>query len=207
MAELHRGSVLVPVMAALMSLAGCGYFSPTGPPGSTGTLTGILQAVGGPLGTGPRALSGEVTIIDLNGSRRYSLTVGASGRFSVPAPVGRFSVSGRSPLYEGGAAVCRASGPVVVTKGATSTVEIDCPEMSGLGAARDRSGRRYRMVYSRPRVRRIGTSRSRFGGYSATGNPDFALLEPKRESDPGPPWIPALIARPRVRSMAGRVAG
>jgi len=124
----RRGSVLVPLMTALMSLAGCGYFSPTAPPGSTGTLTGILQAVGGPNGIGPRALSGKVTVMNLNGTRRYSVIVGANGRFSVPAPVGRFSVSGRSPQYEGGAAVCRASGPVVVTKGFTSRVEIDCQE-------------------------------------------------------------------------------
>jgi hypothetical protein len=120
---------LMSVIAALVALAGCGIFSPTAPPGSTGIVTGILQAVGGPPGMGPRALSGQVTFIDLNGTRRYSATVGANGRFAVPAPVGRFSASGRSPQYEGGAAVCRASGPVVVTKGHTSSVEIDCQEM------------------------------------------------------------------------------
>jgi hypothetical protein len=58
---------LLPVMAASVSLASCS--SPTGPPGATGTLTGTLQAVGGPPGVGPRALSGQVTLQGSNGTR------------------------------------------------------------------------------------------------------------------------------------------
>lgn len=116
---------LLPVIAASVSFAGCS--SPTGPPGPTGTLTGTLQAVGGPMG-GPRALSGEVT---LRGSRENiaTIAVGANGRFSVPVAVGTYAVSARSPHYEGGTADCKASGPVTVTKGAKSSVEIDCQEM------------------------------------------------------------------------------
>jgi hypothetical protein len=116
---------LFAVMAASVLLASCS--SPEGPSGPTGTLTGTLQAVGGPLGDGPRALSGEVT---LHGSSRRitGITVGANGRFSVPVAVGTYTVSGRSPHYEGGTAVCRASRPVVVTKGVTSSVEVDCQE-------------------------------------------------------------------------------
>jgi hypothetical protein len=112
-------------MAALVSLASCS--SPNGPPGPTGTLTGMLQAVGGPPGIGPRGLYGQVT---LHGSSGHitGITVGANGRFSVPASVGTYTVSGRSPRYEGGTAVCRASGPVVVTKGVTTSVEVDCQE-------------------------------------------------------------------------------
>lgn len=117
---------LLPVMAASVALAGCS--SPTGPPGATGTLTGTLQAVGGPAGAGPRALSGQVTIRASNGAM-YMITVGANGRFSVPAPVSTYTVSGRSPTYEGGAANCKATGPVTVTKGVTSSVEVDCQEM------------------------------------------------------------------------------
>jgi hypothetical protein len=116
---------LLPVMAASVLLASCS--SPNGPPGPTGTLTGTFQAVGGPPGVGPRALSGQIT---LSGSSGHitGITVGANGRFSVPVTVGTYTVSGQSPQYGGGTAVCRASGPVVVTKGATSSVEVDCQE-------------------------------------------------------------------------------
>jgi len=117
---------LLPVMAASVLLAGCS--SPNGPPGPTGTLTGRLQAVGGPSGAGPRALSGQVALHNSNGTRDI-ISVGANGRFSVPASVGTYTVSGRSPKYEGGTADCKASGPVTVTKGHTSTVEVECQEM------------------------------------------------------------------------------
>ena len=52
--------------------------------------------------------------------------VGANGRFSIAVPVGQYKATGQSPQYEGGAADCHASGPVVVTKGGKSTVEVDC---------------------------------------------------------------------------------
>jgi hypothetical protein len=116
---------LLPVAIASVFLAGCG--SPTKPPGPTGTLIGTLQAVGGPSGNGHRALSGQIT---LNGSGGHitGITVGATGRFSVPVPVGTFTVSGRSPQYEGGAGVCHASAPVTVSKGVTTKVQVDCEQ-------------------------------------------------------------------------------
>jgi hypothetical protein len=116
---------LLPVIAASVSLASCS--SPNAPPGPTGTLTGTLQAVGGPPGAGPRALSGQVTLHESNGTRDI-ISVGASGRFSVPASVGTYTVSGQSPQYERGTADCKASGPVRVTKGVTSSVEVNCQE-------------------------------------------------------------------------------
>lgn len=116
---------LLAVIAASVSLASCS--SPNGPPGPTGTLTGTLQAVGGPSGAGPRALSGQVTLRRSNGARAI-ISVGVNGRFSVPASVGTYTVSGRSPKYEGGTADCKASGPVTVTKGVTSSVKVDCQE-------------------------------------------------------------------------------
>ena len=117
--------ILLAVMAAGMTLASCS--SPTGPPGSTGTLTGTLQAVGGPPGAGPRALTGQITLHESNGTR-FSIAVGANGRFSVAAAVGAYTVTGQSPQYEGGTADCQASGPVTVAKGVTSSVEVDCQE-------------------------------------------------------------------------------
>lgn len=118
---------LLAAMAAAVGLAGCS--APTGPPGPTGTLIGTLRAAGGPSGSGGRALRGQVTFSELDGSRKFSVTVGASGRFSVPAPVGTYTASGSSPEYEGGTGLCRASERVVVTKDATSRVQVDCQEM------------------------------------------------------------------------------
>jgi hypothetical protein len=117
--------VLLPVAIASVLLAGCG--SPNDPPGPTGTLTGTLQAVGGPAAEGPRALSGQINLHGSSGNSP-SIVVGASGRFSVPVTVGTYTVSGQSPQYRGGAATCHASGPVTVTKGATVKVQVDCEE-------------------------------------------------------------------------------
>jgi hypothetical protein len=118
---------LLPVMVASVFLASCDLSAPTGPPGPTGTLTGTLQAVGGPSGGGALALSGQVT---LHGSSGHitGITVGANGRFSAPVPVGTYTVTGQSPQYEGGTVECHASGPVTVSKGVTSSVEVDCQE-------------------------------------------------------------------------------
>ena len=116
---------LLPVMAASVSLASCS--SPNGPPGPTGTLTGTLQAVGGPPGDGPRALGGQITLHG-PGGHLTGITVGADGRFSLPVGVGKYTVSGQSPQYQGGTADCHAPGPVTVAKGVTSRVEVDCQE-------------------------------------------------------------------------------
>jgi len=118
---------LLAITAASVLLASCDLSSPSGPPGPTGTLTGTLRAVGGPSGAGPRALSGQITLHG-SGGHITGITVGANGRFSVPVPVGTYTVSGKSPQYEGGSGVCRVSGQVSVTKGATSKVQVDCGE-------------------------------------------------------------------------------
>ena len=77
---------------------------------------------------GPRDLSGQITLHGSSGNIA-TIAVGANGRFSVPVAVGTYTVSARSPQYEGGTADCNASGPVTVTKGVTSSVEVDCQEM------------------------------------------------------------------------------
>ncbi len=117
---------VVAVTVAGMSLAACSS-SPT-----TGTLTGTLEAVGGPAGVGPRPLSGQVTFHGSTG-RIYTITPGANGRFSIHPAVGTYTVSGRSSQFEGGTGDCQASGPVTVTKGSTSSVEVDCQVRSGSG--------------------------------------------------------------------------
>jgi hypothetical protein len=56
------------------------------------------------------------------------MDLSANGRFSASLPVGTYTVSGRSPKFEGGGGECRAPGPVTVTNDVTSRVEIDCQQ-------------------------------------------------------------------------------
>ena len=117
--------ILLAVMAGGMTLASCS--SPNGPSGPLGTVAGKLQAVGGSPGTGSRALAGQITLHESNGTR-FGIAVGANGRFSVTAAVGTYTVTARSPQFEGGSTDCTASAPVTVTQGVTSSVEVDCQE-------------------------------------------------------------------------------
>jgi hypothetical protein len=99
--------------------------SPPSP--ATGTLTGTLQALGGPGGAGPRPLSGTITA-KTSGKGILTSPVGADGRFTVHPVVGTYTVSGSSPQFEDGKAECHASEPVTVTKDVTSRVTVDCQE-------------------------------------------------------------------------------
>ena len=117
--------VIVVVVVAVRLVNNFG--SPYGPQGPTGTLTGVLQAVGGPTDANPRALSGQVTLHG-SGGHLTGIAVGANGRFSVPVSVGGYTVSGQSPQYEGGNAICHAADSVTVTKGVTTNVSVDCAE-------------------------------------------------------------------------------
>jgi len=104
-----------------VSVAGCSS-SP-----NEGTLDGTLQVVGGPAGTGPQPLSGSVTFHGSDGNIA-TIDLSDNGRFSAHLPVGRYTVAGRSPQFDGGAGECQAPGPVFVTNDVTSHVEIDCQE-------------------------------------------------------------------------------
>jgi len=108
-------------LCAGVSVAGC-----SSPP-NEGTLDGTLQAVGGPAGTMPRPLSGSVTFHGSDGNIA-TIDLSDNGRFSVHLPVGRYTVAGRSPQFEGGAGECQAPGPVTVTNDVTSRAKIDCQE-------------------------------------------------------------------------------
>ena len=115
------------VLTALAALyAGVSFAGCSSPP-DEGTLDGTLQAVSGPAGTGSRPLSGSVTFHGSDGNIA-TIDLSANGRFSAHLPVGRYTVAGRSPQFEGGAGECQAPGPVTVTNDVTSHVEIDCQE-------------------------------------------------------------------------------
>ncbi len=115
------------VITALAALSAGVWVAGCSSPPNEGTLDGKLQAVGGPAGTGPRPLSGSVTFHGSDGNIA-TIDLSANGRFSVHLPVGRYTVAGRSPQFEGGAGECQAPGPVTVTNDVTSLVDIVCQE-------------------------------------------------------------------------------
>ena len=104
---------------AAVFLAGC-----SGPSGAEGTLTGHLYGVGGPPPGLPRPWPGTVTLTGPGIDQDVS--VGADGSYSVTVPAGRYTVVGRSPLYESNAALCRAAEVATVTSWHTTTADVLC---------------------------------------------------------------------------------
>ena len=96
----------------------------SGPGASDGTLAGHLYGVGGPAPGLPRPWPGTVTLTG-SGVHR-DVPVGTSGTYSVTVPGGTYTIVGRSPLYESGAALCRATGVATVTSGHTTTADVLC---------------------------------------------------------------------------------
>jgi hypothetical protein len=118
--------ILVALVAIGIVLAvAVNRLSPLSP--ATGTLTGTLQAVGGPGGGSPRPLSGTITA-KTSGKGILTSPVGADGQFTVYPAVGTYTVSGSSPQFQDGKAECHATAPVTVTKDVTSRVTVDCQE-------------------------------------------------------------------------------
>ena len=125
--RVRRVALILLVLAALGVAAAKAVSSLTPRSFAMGTLTGTLQAVGGPSDASPRPLSGTVTATTDHGVMTFS--VGASGRFTVHPAVGTYTVTAQSPQYEGGTGTCHAlGGPVTVSKGVTSNIKIGCQE-------------------------------------------------------------------------------
>lgn len=80
--------------------------------------------MGGPAPGAPRPWPGTVTLTGPGVHR--AVGVGAGGRYSVRVPAGTYAVTGRSPLYQDGAAVCRAAGPATVTSGHRTEADVLC---------------------------------------------------------------------------------
>ena len=112
----------VGVLAAACSGGGCS----SGPVPTDGTLSGVLQAVGGPAPGNPRPLPGTIQLRDQNGRAVSSAIAGADGKFSVRVAAGTYVVTGRSPLYQGGRVDCQATGPVSVSSGKMTRVVVSC---------------------------------------------------------------------------------
>ena len=114
---------LVGLPVAAVCLAGftaaCSGHNP-----ADGTLTGHLYGVGGPSPGLPRPWPGTV-ILAGPGFPVY-VSVGASGSYSVTVPAGRYTITGRSPLYGSGTYVCQAAGTATVTSGHTTKADVLC---------------------------------------------------------------------------------
>jgi hypothetical protein len=113
--------VVLPLAAVFLAgfTAAC-----SGPNPADGTLTGHLYGVGGPAPGSPRPWPGTVTVT--GPGVHQDVSVGASGSYSVTVPAGRYTVVGRSPLYESGAALCRAAEVATVTSGHTTKADVLC---------------------------------------------------------------------------------
>lgn len=95
--------------------------------GGTGTVTGVFETSGGPVGYRPHRLPGKVVFEDSKGDQ-VSVRVGISGSLAVQLPAGTYTAVGHSPLVHSGPdeMACDALKPVVVRTGHTRRVTIAC---------------------------------------------------------------------------------
>jgi hypothetical protein len=97
--------------------------------GRSGTIIGVLEAIGGAAPGTPRPLPGTITIHARDGST-FTASAGSGGTFMVQIPIGSYTVTGRSPLYQNGTSDCGLTPPatVAITADGTTRVTIDCQE-------------------------------------------------------------------------------
>jgi hypothetical protein len=143
------GRVLVPLLIAA-ALSGCSGSGPSASPSTgsqggaspaatgldggsqdgqgpppTGTVTGHVFLVGGPVPGQPRAVKGGGTVV-FTGTPTVHAPVNTHGLFSVHLAPGTYRVSATSPDYVNGQAACEARQPVRVTDGGRAWVKIYC---------------------------------------------------------------------------------
>lgn len=121
---LPLAAVCLAGFAAACSTPGPADSTLTGHGPADGTLTGHLYGVGGLAPGLPRSWPGTVTLIGPGVHR--DVRVGASGRYSVMVPPGKYTVVGHSPLYNSGSALCHAAGVATVTSGHTGKADVWC---------------------------------------------------------------------------------
>lgn len=91
------GAGSVVARLALLGL-GTGGLAACGSP-SNGTVVGTFADLHGPYSTGTLAFAGTVTVA--SPFRRYSVSVGPSGHFTVQVEPGTYRVTGVSPTHHG----------------------------------------------------------------------------------------------------------
>lgn len=92
-------------------------------------IAGVLVAVGGAAPGSARPVPGTVTIEGQDG-QTMKTDARSDGTFSESVPVGRYTVTGRSPLYQNGQRDCVVTPPstIAVAIGGTSKVTVTCVE-------------------------------------------------------------------------------
>jgi hypothetical protein len=112
-------------LVVVTAVTGCQH---SGPDGITaGTVTGRLLRVGGPAPGSPVPLPGSVTAAGPGGHPSGTVSVGKDGWFTIRnLPVGRYWLTGTSPLIGSGRATCRAVAAVRVRTGHVSRADVIC---------------------------------------------------------------------------------
>lgn len=90
-------------------------------------VRGVLQMTGGPPGTPPRPVGGEVVFL-LEGAVdvAFKTEAAADGQFALRVPLGRYLVEGSSPVFAGGGGRCRADEAVEVSASGCDDVVVSC---------------------------------------------------------------------------------
>lgn len=103
-------------------------------PSGDGTVTGMLRLVGGPAPGIDEPASGVVyafTSSSLSGTQIAKAKTGSDGSFHLNLPPGTYYLAGTSPSFSidspPSTPPCRADGPVVVSEGSISQVDVACP--------------------------------------------------------------------------------
>jgi hypothetical protein len=115
---------LVCASALLLSACGASSGSPHGTSADLVTVHGTLEMVGGPSGAHPDPVAGSVSFA--SGGRVTKAPAGADGAFTLSLHPGTYDVTGTSPSYDDGKALCRPDGPVRVITTGTATVLVLC---------------------------------------------------------------------------------
>jgi hypothetical protein len=108
-------------LLASLALAGCTQEAEP----AQQRVAGTLRMTGGPLGVAQPGVHGEVVFA--SGDRREVVEAAKDGSFATSLDAGTYTVTGTSPLFGGGAGVCRADAPVVVAGGSIDDVVVACP--------------------------------------------------------------------------------
>jgi hypothetical protein len=88
-------------------------------------VTGQLLISGGPAPGTPRPSGGEVTAKNASG-QSFSISVPSTGKFTLPIPGGKYSLTGSSPQFGNGQYTCFALRSVTVFKGKSTHRDVYC---------------------------------------------------------------------------------